>query len=308
MRPTTKIVIAAARAPSPSSPSEPGGSPWRSAATTTRPHHRHDLDRASAAALEHTGEGRVTETEVGDEESYYEVEVTLDDGTQVDVQLDEDFHVVGDEVDDGRRGRRRLSAVRCGADPTLRPRSGSPLAGGTTRPHARRNASTHVSSVGAQGGAGPVVGEQGRGEERVALEVAEDGGREDEALGQGRPPAGGEGGLGARSRAARRRRAPCRPAVEVPQGAGEGGRVAPVDGGEAVALRRDQGLGVGQSPRREVVGAQPHPLAALGQAQRRRGPAQGGALGRRAGLAHDDGHGPPVAEPPGTGVAARLRR
>ena len=58
-----------------------------------------DLDRATAAALEHTGEGRVTETEVGDEESLYEVEVTLDDGSQVDVQLDEDFRVVGDERD-----------------------------------------------------------------------------------------------------------------------------------------------------------------------------------------------------------------
>jgi uncharacterized membrane protein YkoI len=57
------------------------------------------LDEASAAALEHTGEGRVTETEVGDEESYYEVEVTLDDGSQVDVQLDRDFTVVGDEAD-----------------------------------------------------------------------------------------------------------------------------------------------------------------------------------------------------------------
>ena len=61
------------------------------------------LDRASAAALEHTGEGRVTETEVGDEESYYEVEVTLEDGSQVDVQLDEDFDVVGDEADDDTR-------------------------------------------------------------------------------------------------------------------------------------------------------------------------------------------------------------
>jgi hypothetical protein len=38
-------------------------------------------------------------TEVGDEESYYEVEVTLDDGTQVDVQLDADFQVVGSEAD-----------------------------------------------------------------------------------------------------------------------------------------------------------------------------------------------------------------
>jgi hypothetical protein len=58
------------------------------------------LDRASAAALEHTGEGRVTETETGDEESDYEVEVTLDDGSQVDVQLDEGFQVVGSESDD----------------------------------------------------------------------------------------------------------------------------------------------------------------------------------------------------------------
>ena len=60
-----------------------------------------DLDRASAAALDHTGGGTVTGTEVDDEESYYEVEVTLDDGTQVDVQLDRSFAVVGDEADDG---------------------------------------------------------------------------------------------------------------------------------------------------------------------------------------------------------------
>ena len=56
---------------------------------------------AESAALAHTGEGTVTETEVGDEESYYEVEVTLDDGSQVDVQLDRDFNVVGDEADSG---------------------------------------------------------------------------------------------------------------------------------------------------------------------------------------------------------------
>jgi uncharacterized membrane protein YkoI len=57
------------------------------------------LDQASAAALQSTGGGQVTETETGDEESYYEVEVTLDDGSQVDVQLDRDFNVVGDEAD-----------------------------------------------------------------------------------------------------------------------------------------------------------------------------------------------------------------
>lgn len=52
------------------------------------------LQRASAAALAHTGEGKVTQTEVGDEDSLYEVEVTLNDGRQVDVQLDENFAVV----------------------------------------------------------------------------------------------------------------------------------------------------------------------------------------------------------------------
>ena len=58
------------------------------------------LTAASDAALAHLGEGRVTETEVGDEESYYEVEVTLDDGSQVDVQLDEQFQVVSSARDD----------------------------------------------------------------------------------------------------------------------------------------------------------------------------------------------------------------
>ena len=51
-------------------------------------------------ALDHTGGGTVTETEVGDEDSYYELEVTRADGSQVDVQLDENFNVVGTE-DDG---------------------------------------------------------------------------------------------------------------------------------------------------------------------------------------------------------------
>jgi uncharacterized membrane protein YkoI len=55
------------------------------------------FEKASQAALDHLGEGQVTDTEVGDEESYYEVEVTLDDGSQVDVQLGEDFNVVREE-------------------------------------------------------------------------------------------------------------------------------------------------------------------------------------------------------------------
>jgi uncharacterized membrane protein YkoI len=56
------------------------------------------LQKASDAALEHTGGGTVTETERGDEESYYEVEVTTDEG-QTDVQLDRNFNVVSSEGD-----------------------------------------------------------------------------------------------------------------------------------------------------------------------------------------------------------------
>jgi hypothetical protein len=57
------------------------------------------LARASEAALAHTGGGRVTDTEAGDEEGAYEVEVTLDDGREIDVHLDADFDVIGDEAD-----------------------------------------------------------------------------------------------------------------------------------------------------------------------------------------------------------------
>ena len=59
------------------------------------------LQRASAAALAHTGQGRVTGSEIDDEESKYEIEITLDNGDQIDVQLDDQFNVVGDE-NDGR--------------------------------------------------------------------------------------------------------------------------------------------------------------------------------------------------------------
>jgi len=59
------------------------------------------LEQASAAALEHVGEGRVSDTEVGDEEGYYEVEVTLNDGSEVDVHLDAQFTVLGTEAETG---------------------------------------------------------------------------------------------------------------------------------------------------------------------------------------------------------------
>src|SRR3954453_5536616 len=59
------------------------------------------LQQAGDAALASTGGGRVTGTEIHDEESYYEVEVTLDNGDQIDVQLDENFTVVGSTTDSG---------------------------------------------------------------------------------------------------------------------------------------------------------------------------------------------------------------
>lgn len=58
------------------------------------------LDRAIAAALEHTGGGTVTESEIGDGGAAYSLEVRLDDGSQLEVNLDEHFNVIGQEADD----------------------------------------------------------------------------------------------------------------------------------------------------------------------------------------------------------------
>ena len=59
-----------------------------------------DLDQATAAALEHTGGGTVIETEIGDDGAAYGVEIRLDDGSVVEVALDERFRVIGQESDD----------------------------------------------------------------------------------------------------------------------------------------------------------------------------------------------------------------
>jgi uncharacterized membrane protein YkoI len=62
------------------------------------------LQRATDAALQHTGGGVVTETEAGDDGAAYGVEVRLPDGTQVEVNLDAGFNVIGQEVDDDGAG------------------------------------------------------------------------------------------------------------------------------------------------------------------------------------------------------------
>ena len=58
------------------------------------------LEQATAAALEHTGGGTVIESEAGDGGAAYGVEVRLDDGRVVEVALDENFNVIGQESDD----------------------------------------------------------------------------------------------------------------------------------------------------------------------------------------------------------------
>ena len=62
------------------------------------------LEKASAAALDHTGGGSVTETEVDDEEGAYEVEVKLKDGSSADVHLDKNFKVLSQEGDNDKGG------------------------------------------------------------------------------------------------------------------------------------------------------------------------------------------------------------
>lgn len=57
------------------------------------------LEQASAKALAYIGEGRVTDSEIGDEEGYYEIEITLNNGNQVDVHLDENFNILSTEYD-----------------------------------------------------------------------------------------------------------------------------------------------------------------------------------------------------------------
>ena len=66
---------------------------------TEQPIKGSELQHASEVALDAVGGGEVTETEIRDEEGYYEVEVTRDDGSQVDVHLNRDFSVADSSPD-----------------------------------------------------------------------------------------------------------------------------------------------------------------------------------------------------------------
>jgi hypothetical protein len=63
-----------------------------------------EFDRASAVALDAAGGGQVTGSEKHDEEGYYEIEVTRDDGSQVDVHLDRSLNVIDASSDGAGEG------------------------------------------------------------------------------------------------------------------------------------------------------------------------------------------------------------
>lgn len=81
----------AAAAQGPSAPDDDGDMPLTGSS----------LESASAAALAHTGGGMITETETGDDGAAYGVEIRTPDGGHVEVELDQNFAVVGEEADDG---------------------------------------------------------------------------------------------------------------------------------------------------------------------------------------------------------------
>lgn len=83
-----------------------GGAAWGTGISggDDRPLSGSALERASAAALAHTGGGTVVETEVGDDGAAFSVEVRLDDGREVEVDLDAAFAVLAAAADDDGAG------------------------------------------------------------------------------------------------------------------------------------------------------------------------------------------------------------
>jgi uncharacterized membrane protein YkoI len=76
-----------------------GATAWTAAATDEV--QGGERDRVGAAAVEAAGGGTVVDVEASDDRGEaYEVEVRMDDGTEVDVTLDQDLKPVSQEADD----------------------------------------------------------------------------------------------------------------------------------------------------------------------------------------------------------------
>ena len=84
---------------SPSSASAPAP-PWQPRAATTRNRSPAQPGPSGRCRPRRAGGGKVVETEGGDDGAPYSVEVRLDDGSQVEVNLDKNFNVIGHEADD----------------------------------------------------------------------------------------------------------------------------------------------------------------------------------------------------------------
>jgi len=88
-----------------------------------------DRTKASAAALEYVGGGAVTDAERGDgDDSYeYQVEVTLPNGTDIDVELDDSFSVTNSPPKAADfAADAPTDAAPTDAAPTSNPSSGAP--------------------------------------------------------------------------------------------------------------------------------------------------------------------------------------
>ena len=65
-----------------------------------KPLHGSAREQATEAALDYVGGGTVIETEIGDDGAAYGVEIQTEAGKVVEVNLDENFHVIGAESAD----------------------------------------------------------------------------------------------------------------------------------------------------------------------------------------------------------------
>ena len=87
-----------------------GGTVWTAAANDDV--QGGERDRVGAAAVEAAGGGTAVDVETSDDRGEaYEVEVRMDDGTEVDVTLDQDLNVVSQDAE-GRDDKTTTTTAR----------------------------------------------------------------------------------------------------------------------------------------------------------------------------------------------------
>lgn len=76
-----------------------GGVAWKAAGDRDESVTGSEADRAAAAAVAHVGGGQPTEVEKAEGGAGWEVEIERADGSSVEVNLDQGYHVVGTQQD-----------------------------------------------------------------------------------------------------------------------------------------------------------------------------------------------------------------